>query len=256
MNFLDLPEREQIPRDNGLNILIDNGLATQYFCDVISSHSLLIDTVKFGWGTALITKDLEKKIAHLQRNNIRYFFGGTLFEKALVQNKVDEFHQFCLDHKVNHVEISNGTISLSNKEKARYIKEFSKTFNVLSEVGSKDDIKSQQMHPQKWIEYMHEDLEAGASKVITEARESGKSGICRSNGELRYGLIEAILDSNLQLNNIIFEAPNKSLQTYFIQKIGCNVNLANLAFNDIIALETLRLGLRSDTLETFEGTQS
>ncbi|AHE67640.1 hypothetical protein Loa_02096 [Legionella oakridgensis ATCC 33761 = DSM 21215] len=137
---------------------------------------------------------------------------------------------------------------MDNHEKAMFIADFASEFEVFSEVGYKDQIRSQELHPAKWIEFINEDLNAGASRVITEARESGASGICRSNGELRYGLIEEIIHSGIDLNSLIFEAPNKDLQTYFIKHIGHEVNLANIAFDDVIALETLRLGLRSDTL--------
>ncbi len=170
----------------------------------------------------------------------------------MVQGKVDDFYALCHDFGCTHVEISNGTIAMSNSEKARFITDFSRDFSVLSEVGFKDDEQSIRLHPAKWIEYIQEDMDAGATKVITEARESGTSGICRSNGELRYGLIEEIIASPLNCDRIIFEAPNKSLQTYFITEFGANVNLANIPFDDAIGVETLRLGLRSDTLLHFE----
>lgn len=252
MSFIDIPKRELKPRDYGLTILIDNGFSTNFFTDVIESHSEFIDFVKFGWGSALVTQDIDLKIEVLKEYSIDFFFGGSLFEKSLLQNRLDEFHNFCKDKGAKYMEISNGTIDISNSEKAKFIKEFSKDFTIFSEVGYKDSLKSQELHPKKWIEYMREDLEAGAKRVITESRESGKSGICRANGEVRYGLIEEILESEINIRDIIFEAPNKSLQIYFIEKIGSNVNLANISFNDVISLETLRVGLRADTLETFE----
>jgi phosphosulfolactate synthase len=145
------------------------------------------------------------------------------------------------------VEISNGTIALSNDEKARVIADFARDFTVLSEVGYKNSEASQRLHPAKWIEFIQQDLAAGARKVITEARESGTSGICRSDGELRYGLIAEILDSGLDPNDLVFEAPNKALQAYFVTRMGPDVNLGNVAVADVVPLETLRLGLRSDT---------
>lgn len=250
--MLTLPHREAKPRTHGLNILIDNGYPLGYFRDVISSMASQIDFVKFGWCTALVTENMHEKIDILASHNIAYFFGGTLFEKFLYQNKLNEYKAFLREYGCDYMEISNGTIALSNTEKCAYISEFSKEFKVFSEVGLKNAQKSEEMPPKKWIEYISEDIEAGAIKVITESRESGTSGICRSNGDLRVGLLEEILDSQLDINDIIFEAPNKKLQIYFIKKLGSNCNLGNIAFSDIIGLETLRLGLRSDTFFTFE----
>lgn len=249
---LSLPTREDKPRCTGMTILIDNGLPLGHFEDVIESFEDVIDLVKFGWGTSVVTRPLEEKIGCLQAHKVDFFFGGTLFEKYVAQNKVERYHEYLQQFDCRYVEISNGTIELSNRTKAQFISEFAKDFTVLSEVGYKDDEKSIHLNPAKWIEYMQEDLSAGAAKVITEARESGSSGICRSNGELRYGLIDEIIQSDIDSRDIIFEAPNKTLQTYFICLLGANVNLANVPFQDAIALETLRLGLRSDTLLQFE----
>ena len=251
-NFLTLPSRKQKPRTSGLNCLLDNGLGTHIFSDIIQSHHSLIDHVKFGWGTSIVTKDIEKKISLCRENNIEYFFGGTLFEKALIQNKVDDFMAFCKSYDCSYIEVSNGTVDLSNEEKAKHISKLAKNFKILSEVGYKDSQKSLNLSPAKWIEYIRQDFEAGSSYVITEARESGTSGICRSDGELRFGLIAEIADSGLDLNKMIFEAPNKALQSYFISNLGPDVNLGNLSPMDIIGVETLRLGLRSDTLLTME----
>ncbi len=255
-SFLHLPLREKKPRNNGLTILIDNGYSTNYFKDIIISHAPFIDFVKFGWGTSIITRDLEDKIECLTKNEVDFFFGGTLFEKFLSQKKIDEYYRYCQKYETKYIEISNGTIDMTNKDKARFIADFSKEFIVFSEVGAKDSEKCLTISPAKWIEYITEDLEAGAQKVITEARESGTSGICRPNGELRYGLIEEMLESSLDTNLLIFEAPVKSLQTYFIRKIGPNVNLANIPFSDVIPLETLRLGLRADTFYYFEDKET
>jgi len=250
--MLNLPKRELKPRNMGLNILIDNGYPLIYFKDIIESMASKIDFVKFGWGTSVVTENLEEKISILNKNNIAYFFGGTLFEKYLYQNKLNEYRVFLDKYNCKYMEISNGTIDISNHEKSKYIREFSDDYQVFSEVGLKDSLKSEEMSPKKWIEYIQEDLEAGAVKVITEARESGTSGMCRSNGDLRIGLLEEIIESNLNISNIIFEAPNKKLQIHFIKKLGTNCNLANISFSDILGLETLRLGLRSDTFFVFE----
>ena len=245
---LMLPERTEKPRARGLTIVLDNGVPLRYFEDMLASTSRFIDLVKFGWGTALVTDQLDAKIACLRRHGVDFFFGGTLFEKFYSQGKVDSYHALCMAHGCHAVEISDGTIALSRAEKARYIAQFAREFTVLSEVGYKDSERSQRLPPARWIEYLREDLAAGASKVITEARESGTSGICRPDGEVRFGLIEEILGSPVETEDIIFEAPNKALQTYFIKRVGTNVNLANIALQDAIPLETLRLGLRSDTL--------
>jgi phosphosulfolactate synthase len=245
---LMLPERTTKPRMRGLTIVLDNGVPSSYFEDMVASTGRLVDLVKFGWGTALVTDQLDRKIASLRAAGVDFFFGGTLFEKFYSQRKVDAYRDFCLRHGCRYVEISNGTVGLSNRDKARFIAEFAHDFSVISEVGYKDSEKSQQLPPGRWIEYMQEDLAAGAVKVITEARESGTSGICRPDGEVRYGLIEEILSSPIDADDIVFEAPNKTLQTYFIKRLGANVNLANIALADAIPLETLRLGLRSDTL--------
>lgn len=248
---LALPTRASKPRTTGLTILIDNGVPTRYFTDVIESMSPCIDFVKFGWGTSVVTKDLQAKIACLQDNDVQFFFGGTLFEKFLLQGKVQEYRAYCKHFGCEYVEISNGTVDLTNREKAKYIGEFAQDFHVFSEVGYKDSEQSINLHPAKWVEFIREDLAAGAEKIITEAREGGTSGICRSNGELRFGLMEEIFDA-VEIDKMIFEAPNKTLQTYFIRRLGSSVNLANVAFGDAIGLETLRLGLRSDTLSVFE----
>jgi phosphosulfolactate synthase len=245
---LALPERSQKPRTHGLTIVLDNGVPAQYFEDMIAGTSRLVDLVKFGWGTALVTDQLEAKIASVRRHGVDFFFGGTLFEKFYSQRKVDVYYDFCRRHRCRYVEVSNGTVELSNRDKAGFIRDFAGEFRVLSEVGYKDTERSQNLPPAKWIEYMREDLAAGATKVITEARESGTSGICRPDGEVRYGLIEEIMGSGLRVEDIVFEAPNKQLQVYFIKRAGPNVNLANIALTDPIPLETLRLGLRSDTL--------
>jgi len=252
MHGLVLPNRFSKPRDKGINVLIDSGYPLKYFEDVVESFASEIDFIKFGWGTSLVTKVLDQKIKILQKYGIHYFFGGTLFEKFCHQGKLDKYKLFLQRHSCEYVEVSNGTIDITNSEKAAYIVEFAKEFKVFSEVGLKDSEKSEEMPPKKWIEYIKEDFDAGAIKVITESRESGTSGICRSSGELRIGLIEEIIDAGLNIDNLIFEAPNKKLQIHFLKKLGTNCNLANIAFSDIVGLETLRLGLRSDTLDLYE----
>lgn len=251
-NALALPERAIKPRSHGLTLVIDNGIPPRYFEDVIEGGSQLIDVVKFGWGTSVVSDTLERKIACLNERRIAYYFGGTLFEKFLAQGQADAYRDYCHRFGCQYVEISNGTIDLPNADKASYIRLFAQDFHVLSEVGYKDSDRSLKLHPGQWIDYIHEDLDAGAERVITEARESGTSGIFRPDGEVRYGLIEQMLASGLDTNRLIFEAPRKDQQTYFIRRLGANVNLANIAPADVIGLETLRLGLRSDTFLAFD----
>jgi phosphosulfolactate synthase len=250
--MLSLPARTKKPREAGWTVVIDRGAPVSYFRDVVESVGDLIDLVKFGWGTALVSPHLPAKIACLQERGIDYFFGGTLFEKFYAQGQLDAYVRYCRDHGCRYVEVSNGTIDMANADKARIIRDLAQEFRVLSEVGYKDATRSLNLHPARWIAFIEEDLGAGAYKTITEARESGTSGICRADGELRFGLIEEIIDSGVPLDRLVFEAPTKTLQTYFVIRLGANVNLANVALDDVVPLETLRLGLRSDTLEWSE----
>ena len=188
----------------------------------------------------------------LRAHDIGFYFGGTLFEKYVMQERFDDYKRFCVEHGAGHVEVSNGTILMSNAEKASYIRKLADDFTVVSEVGFKDPERSEQLPPSKWVEYINEDLAAGAAMVTLEARESGKSGICRPDGALRFGLIEDVLSAGVSQDNLLFEAPTTALQTYFVTRIGPDVNLGNVPASGVIGLETLRLGLRADTLTTFE----
>lgn len=253
MNLLELPERTAKPRVAGMTMVIDNGMPLGAFTDAIASVAPLIDAVKFGWGTCLVTPDLGAKLDCLRANDVRFWFGGTLFEKFVLQDRFDLYLDFCHLHGAEIVEVSNGTISMSNTAKAAYIRKCADHFQVVSEVGFKDADRSQRLAPSQWVDCIHEDLAAGSTLVITEARESGRSGICRPDGELRLGLIEDILASDVDPDLLLFEAPNKALQTHFIIRVGPNVNLGNIPPTDVIGLETLRLGLRSDTLLALDG---
>jgi phosphosulfolactate synthase len=249
---LHLPSRTAKPRAAGLTMVIDGGIPLGQFTDIVTSAADYIDFVKFGWGTAVVTGQLGAKIDVLAEHRIGFYFGGTLFEKYVIQGRFDEYRQFCLDHGCGHVEVSNGTISLSNSEKASYVRKLAADFTVISEVGFKDAERSAQLAPQTWIEYIREDLEAGSSLVTLEARESGRSGICRPDGEPRSGLIEDVLAAGFSAHHLLFEAPTTSLQAYFISRVGPDVNLGNIPAQGVIGVETLRLGLRADTLTTFE----
>ncbi len=233
-------------------MIIDKGVPLRHFADLVESYGDLFDFVKFGWGTSVVTKNFETKLEVLREANIDFYLGGTLFEKYVLQDRFDEFRFLCDAYGCRYVEVSNGTIDITNDEKAEYVKRLSDDYLVISEVGSKDQAASDLMAPVKWIRYIQADHDAGAILVTLESREGGHSGICRSNGELRYGLIEEILDSPIDHDRLLFEAPSTELQTYFIQRVGPNANLGNIAVSDIVPLETIRLGLRSETLLDFE----
>jgi phosphosulfolactate synthase len=249
---LTLPERETKPRVRGLTMMIDNGLPTAHFLDVLSSFADLIDVVKFGWGTSLVTNDLKYKIDSSAYHDVDYYFGGTLFEKFVAQGRFDDWRRFCDRYSCRSVEVSNGTIPMTNEVKAGYVAQLAGQYRVFSEVGYKDSQRSEQMPPQQWVEFIAEDIAAGAYRVITEAREGGRSGICHPNGELRSELIETIAASGISPDELIFEAPTRELQITLIKRFGPDVSLGNISPADLIGLETLRLGLRNDTFDTFD----
>jgi phosphosulfolactate synthase len=251
-NALMLPERPAKPRPAGLTMVIDGGTPLGLFTDLIALGAEYIDFVKFGWGTSIVTNCLREKIRVLDGNGIGYYFGGTLFEKFVLQNRFEDFRRLCQEYACRHVEVSNGTIDMSNPEKAGYIRKLAGDFEVVSEVGFKDSGKSEMLPPSAWIAAINEDLDAGAGLVTLEARESGSSGICRPDGELRYGLLEDVLSAGIDVDKLLIEAPNTALQAHMITRIGPNVNLGNVPAQGVIGLETLRLGLRSDTLAAFE----
>lgn len=244
----NLPYRTVKPRNTGITMVMDTGLPLGLLEDHIKMNADLIDYVKIGWGTSVVTKDLDKKISLYQRYDIPISFGGTFFELALLQNKVEDYKSFLKEHNITYVEISDGSIDMELSEKVEYIKDFSKDFKVLSEVGSKD--VQAVVAPKKWVKEIQQTLEAGAWKIITEGRESGKSGLYRESTEIRTGLLEEILD-DVDLESLIFEAPLKAQQVWLIKEYGTNVNLGNISFENLISLETIRLGLRGDTLLHF-----
>ncbi|HWF14575.1 MAG TPA: phosphosulfolactate synthase [Acidimicrobiales bacterium] len=249
---LELPARASKPRATGLTMMVDGGLPTGSFQDIVESGAEYLDFVKFGWGTAIVTNDLRRKIDVLTDAGIDYYFGGTLFEKFVLQDRFDDYRELCHSYGCRFVEVSNGTISLSSMEKVGYIRKLADDFRVVSEVGFKDAERSERLAPNRWIEDIHDDIAAGAFLVTLEARESGRSGICRPNGELRFGLIEEILASDVPVERLLFEAPSNELQCYFVRRVGTDVNLGNIPSTSILNLETIRLGLRSDTLECFD----
>ena len=249
---LSLPEHAAKPRTSGLTMVIDNGVPLGQFTDLIELGAEYIDYVKFGWGTSIVTNCLREKIAVLEANDIGFYFGGTLFEKFVLQGRFEDYRGFCEQHGARHVEVSNGTIDMSNAEKAGYVHKLAADFTVVSEVGFKDPGRSELLPPSEWIACISEDLDAGAALVTLEARESGKSGICRADGALRYGLVEDVLNAGIPERCLLFEAPTSALQTHLITRIGPDVNLGNVPAQGVIGTETLRLGLRADTLTVFE----
>jgi phosphosulfolactate synthase len=251
-NALTLPERTAKPRRSGVTMVIDGGVPAGLFADQIALGAEYIDYVKFGWGTSLVTNCLREKMSVLDSLGISYYFGGTLFEKFVLQGRFEDFRRLCEEYGCAHVEVSNGTIDMSNSEKAGYIRKLADDFEVVSEVGFKDSGRSEMQPPSEWIAAITEDLDAGAALVTLEARESGSSGICRPDGELRYGLLEDILHGGVAVDKLLIEAPTTALQAHLITRIGPNVNLGNVPAAGVIGLETLRLGLRSDTLTAFE----
>jgi phosphosulfolactate synthase len=244
--FLDVPARSPKPRTEGLTHVIDKGLNLQDIEGLFDTAGEYVDIVKLGWGTSYVTRNLEKKIALYRSFETPIVCGGTLFEAAVAREKLDEYREWLAHNRFSHVEVSDGTIDLPHERKLELIAELSKDFVVMSEVGSKDsDVV---YAPYQWVEWMRDELEAGAWKVITEARESGTAGIFRPTGEMRTGLIDEIVHG-IELGDIIFEAPTEASQAWFVSKFGPEVNLGNIPPHEVIPLETLRLGLRSDTLK-------
>ena len=250
-----LPTRPAKPRNSGITMVIDSGLPTAQFTDLVSSFGALIDFIKFGWGTSVVSPNIEDKLAAARTHGVDFYLGGTLFEKYVIQDRFDEFRGICREYGATTVEVSNGTAPMTHEEKAAYVEKLAGDFRVVAEVGFKDNVQSENFPPKKWIEAIRRDLDAGAYMVTLETRESGKGGICRPNGELRYGLIEEILDSGIDANQLMFEAPTNELQGYFVKRVGTNVNLGNIAADAVVSCETIRLGLRSETLLEFENKE-
>ena len=244
----NIPERTSKPRNVGLTMVMDKGMGVIEVENFISVCSDYVDLVKLGFGTSYVTQNLDKKLDIYREANITVYFGGTLFEAFIVRNQFDDYLRMIERYKLTHAEISDGSIEMPHDIKLDYIHKLSKYVTVLSEVGSKDVEKI--IPPYQWIELMKSELKAGAWKVIAESREAGNVGVYRSSGEVREGLVQEIL-TKIPEDKIIWEAPQKAQQTYFIELVGANVNMGNIAPNDVIPLETLRIGLRSDTFSFY-----
>ena len=246
MNFelSHIPERVAKPRDSGLTMVMDKGLSLRQAEDTISASGQLIDLVKLGFGTSLIASDLEPKIKLYHEHGIDVYLGGTLFEAFLVRGQLDDYRKLLDKLGLKTLEVSDGSISLNHDTKCELIRDLARDYRVLSEVGSKE--AGIIIHPNKWKSMMLKELEAGSWKVIAEARESGNVGIYRPNGSAHVSLINKILAA-VPKDKILWEAPIKAQQVWFINLLGANVNLGNISPTDIIPLETLRLGVRGDT---------
>ena len=247
-NLTQIPERTSKPRTHGLTMVMDKGLSygeVENFLSISAGHT---DVVKLGFGTSAVTPNLRAKIELYQSHHIPVYFGGTLFEAFLIRNQFDDYLAMCKDYKIDLIEVSDGSIEIPHAEKCGYIEKIAKICKVISEVGSKD--AAHILPPYKWIELMTAELSAGAEYVIAEAREAGNVGIYRGSGEVREGLVQEIL-TKIPAEKILWEAPQKAQQLYFIELIGCNVNLGNIAPTQDIPLEAMRIGLRGDTFNLY-----
>jgi phosphosulfolactate synthase len=246
VSFLELPARTPKPRECGLTHVLDRGLSLAEVDGLIEVAGPSVDIVKLGWGTAVVTGNLLPKLARYAEHGIPVMLGGTLTEVALRQGRIEGLIAWLRELGLRHVEVSDGTITLPATDKRELIARLAREFTVLSEVGSKD--VDMIMAPYRWVEEIEAELEAGAWKVIAEAREAGNAGIYRADGEVRMGLIDEIAHA-VDPDRIVFEAPRKQQQVFFLRRFGANSNLGNIAPGDVLSLETLRLGLRSDTLD-------
>ncbi|MBC3541859.1 phosphosulfolactate synthase [Rufibacter sediminis] len=243
-----LPQRTSKPRESGFTMAMDKGLSlreTENFVEVAGEY---VDIVKLGWATSFVTPHLDRKLEIYREAGIPVYFGGTLFEAFIVRGQFEDYRRLLDKYKLTYAEISDGSIEMDHNLKCQYIRTLAEQVTVLSEVGSKDDQKI--IPPYKWISLMQAELDAGAWKVIGESREAGNVGLFRSTGEVRSGLVEEIL-TKIPFEKIIWEAPQKAQQVFFIKLLGANVNLGNISPNEIIPLETIRLGLRGDTFTHF-----
>jgi phosphosulfolactate synthase len=247
-NLTQIPDRTKKPRNHGLTMVMDKGLSLEEAKNFLSVAAPHVDILKLGFGTSFVTPNLRQKIEIYQAANIPVYFGGTLFEAFLIRNQFEEYVNIIKDYGITMMEVSDGSITIPHAEKCGYIEKLAKIGIVLSEVGSKD--AEHIIPPYKWIELMSAELAAGATYVIAEARESGNVGIYRGTGEVREGLVQEIL-TQIPAEKIIWEAPQKAQQLYFLELVGCNANLGNLAPHEVISLEAMRIGLRGDTFHLF-----
>jgi phosphosulfolactate synthase len=248
VNLPGIPDRTRKPRNSGLTMVMDKGLSLRAAEDLVSVGSDYIDYLKLGFGTSVFTPDVKKKIEVYESAGVRTYLGGTLFEAYVVRDMFDEYVELINKLGIKSIEVSDGSYEMDQDIKTEYIKRLSEKYYVLSEVGSKK--KDVLYSPEEWVEMMASELKAGSRKVIAEARESGTTGIYNSDGSVNKTLIDKLSDE-VGFDSIIWEAPLKSQQAWFIKEFGANVNLGNIAPDEIIALESLRYGLRGDTFFQF-----
>lgn len=243
-----LPNRSKKPRNNGLTMIMDKGLGLKQAEYLIEVNHEYTDIVKLGFGTSIITPKVIDKIKMYQENNMMVYVGGTLFEAFIIRNQLDDFKKLLNNLKLEMVEISDGCINMEHDKKCNIISDFARDFKVISEVGSKD--ANVKINKKDWVKWIKDEISAGSWKVILEAREAGNVGIFSSNGNVKNELIDSITQA-INVNKILWEAPKKDQQEWFIKKYGAEVNLGNISPDEVIALETLRLGLRGDTFYNF-----
>jgi phosphosulfolactate synthase len=252
-DLLDLPERTTKPRERGITHVLDRGLSIAEVDGLVEVTGGAVDLVKLGWGTALVTGNLMSKLGRYRAHGIPVVLGGTLTELAIDQDRVEALVAWVHELGIEHLEISDGTIEIEHDVKLALIERLAREFTVLSEVGAKDNARI--MAPYKWVEQIERELAAGAWKVIAEAREGGTAGIFRPDGEVRMGLIDEIVHA-IEPDKILFEAPQKEQQVWFVRRFGTNVNLGNIPPADVLSLETIRLGLRADTVGAVDSPRS
>ena len=249
-DFLDLPQRPRKPREQGVTHVIDTGLSTVEAEGLMASAAEYVDLVRLGWGSAYVTSDVRRKVATYQQAGVPVMLGGTLTELAWLRRKLDGLTEWLDELGIEHVEVSSGTVKMPEGEKLQLIESLAGRYTVFAEVGEKDP--NALLAPYRWVSLIRDALAAGATKVVCEGRATGDAGMYRPNGEPREGLIDEVLHE-LHAERLIFEAPKKHQQVWFIEHIGPGVNLGNVMPQDVISLETLRLGLRADTLKLFHG---
>jgi len=252
MNFhlKQMPERTRRPRSYGLTMINDKGLSLAEARNMVSGAYPHIDLVKLAFGTSLVTADLSGKLKVYRDAGIPVYFGGLLFEAFVIRNQFDDFVAMLKEYDITYIEVSDGSIDIPHSEKCGYIEKLSRLGVVLSEVGSKDKDREHITPPYQWIRLMQAELEAGASYIVAEARETGTVGLYRNSGEVREGLVQEIL-TKVPAEKILWEAPQKDQQLYFLNLIGANANLGNINPSEVIALEAMRVGLRGDTFHLY-----
>jgi phosphosulfolactate synthase len=249
-DFLDLPARPPKPRARGITHVIDPGLSARDAEGVMDSVGEFVDLVRFGWGTAYISSELRRKLDIYRAHGVPTMLGGTLTELAWLQGKVDGLRRWLDELGIEYVEVSSGVVPMPSDEKLALIRALASDRTVYAEVGEKDPRAL--MAPYRWVELIREALEAGATQVVCEGRADGSAGVYRPDGEVRTGLVDEVAHE-IDINRLIFEAPQRQQQIWFIERFGTDVNLGNVHPRDVISLETLRLGLRADTLPLFHG---